>query len=300
MTFQIEQGEPVPKEIRKVVRNRLDKALRRLEGHERSISDAGVHDARKRFKEIRSALRLVRGELGEKTFRRENHALRDAGRPLSTLRDAAVLVKSLDRLVKHFSGRIRPKSVAKLRRQLLERRRATRKQIVQRDHAISRVVREVRAVRERVDQWPLERRGWKALDDGVLTVYGRGREATIQMASGASDEELHEWRKRAQYLRYHLELLESIWCDILTPLADQTHRLTDLLGDDHDLTVLRRIAAETSEDGTSSENELVLALIDQRRAKLQEEARVLGAKLYAETPQEFVHRLHGYWRAGRP
>jgi CHAD domain-containing protein len=298
MAFQLEQG-PVPKAIRKVVQKQLDKALGRLEGHERSLSDAGVHDARKRFKEIRSTLRLVRAELGEKAFQRENQALRDAGRPLSTLRDAKVLVDSLDHLVEHFNGRIHLKSVATLRRQLLERRRAARKQVILRDHAISRVVRDVRAVRNRVDRWPLQHRGWKALEDGLLTVYAGGREATRQITDRSSDDELHEWRKRAQYLRYELELLEPIWSDIVTPLADQTHHLTDLLGDDHDLVVLRGIAVENGENGKTKENELVLTLIDERRAKLQEEARMLGAKLYAETPREFAERLHGYWKSAR-
>lgn len=299
MAFQVEQRKPVPREIRKVVQERLDKALRRLEGHERSLSDAGVHDTRKRFKEIRSTLRLVRAELGEKAFQRENRALRDAGRPLSTLRDAKVLVDSLDHLVAYFNGRIRPKSVAKLRRRLVERRRAARQQVVQRDHAISRVVRDVRAVRNRVDRWPFQHRGWKALEDGVLAVYAGGRNATRQITDRSSDEDLHEWRKRAQYLRYELELLEPIWSDIVTPLADQTHHLTDLLGDDHDLVVLRGIAVECSENGKTNQNALVVALIDERRAKLQEEARLLGAKLYAETPQEFADRLHGYWKSAR-
>ena len=57
-----------------------------------------VHDARKRFKKIRAVLRLVRGGIDRRVFDRENVRFRDAGRPLSEVRDVGVLVQALDRL----------------------------------------------------------------------------------------------------------------------------------------------------------------------------------------------------------
>jgi hypothetical protein len=45
--------------------------------------------------------------------------------------------------------------------------------------------------------------------------------------------------------------------------------------------------------------ELLVPLVSQRRADLQKEARELGRKLYAEPDDEFVERIHGYWKAWR-
>src|SRR5262245_49812018 len=76
----------------------LNKALKAL-GRETKTSrsqDASVHTARKRLKEVRALLRLIRSELGETVFNQNNRDLRDVARPLSELRDATALLKALE------------------------------------------------------------------------------------------------------------------------------------------------------------------------------------------------------------
>jgi hypothetical protein len=96
MAFELEKDETARKGIRRIACNRIEKALEAIGGKSSSMSDHAVHEVRKRFKEIRGVLRLVRDEIGEKTFNRENQIFRDAGRPLSKLRDAKVMIDSLD------------------------------------------------------------------------------------------------------------------------------------------------------------------------------------------------------------
>ena len=177
MSLELKKGERIPKGVRRIVCKRIDKALKSVSRKTRAVSDSAVHDARKRFKEIRGTLRLVRDELGEKNFRRENRTFRDAGRPLSTLRDAKVLVDTLDSLVAHFNGRVKPDSFANLKRTLVEQRRETRKQVLETDHAVSDIARRVRAAKKRVPRWRLQRRGWKAIEGGLRKVYRQGRRA---------------------------------------------------------------------------------------------------------------------------
>ena len=45
--------------------------------------------------------------------------------------------------------------------------------------------------------------------------------------------------------------------------------------------------------------EVILPLIDRRRAELQRDAFALGRSLYGERPRDFVARLGAYWRAWR-
>jgi CHAD domain-containing protein len=298
MSFELKKGERIPKGVRRIVCKRIDKALETI-SEARAVSDHAVHETRKRFKEIRGTLRLVRDELGEKNFRRENTTFRDAGRPLSALRDAKVLVDTLDQLIAHFDGRVKPASVSSLKRVLIDRRRKMRKQVLGRDHTVSGIVRRIRAAKKRVEDWPLKKRGWKAIKGGLRTVYRQGRRAMQKALSDTCDETLHEWRKRTKDLRYEVELLQALWPEMIEPLAGQAHRLTDLLGEDHDLAVLREIAQEEGDNGTEIDRELLFALIDERRASLQKEAFELGGKLYEERALEFVARLHGYWQTSR-
>src|SRR5262245_66313651 len=103
-------------------------------------------------------------------------------------------------------------------------------------------------------------------------------------ASDCSNEALHEWRMRTKDLRYELEMLETVWPEMLRPLAEQAHQLTNLLGEDHDLAVLRGVVQEQADGEPSTDDELLFALIDERRATLQKQAAALGDKLYEERP----------------
>jgi CHAD domain-containing protein len=296
MAFELKQNEQIPNAVRRLVCKRIDKALETLDGKAHTLSDRSIHDARRRFKEIRGTLRLVRDELGEKTFRRENRTYRDAGRPLSMVRDAKVLLETLDGLIEHFQGRAHPENLERLRRILVEKRRLTRKQVLRRDGAVPRITKDLRAARKRVKDWPLQRRGWKAIRGGIERVYAQARQVMKRALAVASDENFHEWRKRAKDLRYELELLGPTWPEMIEPLAAQAHRLTDLLGNDHDLCVLRVVIAEDVAPDDAVDKELLFALIDERRATLQKQAVELGLKLYAEGAREFVRRLKGYWK----
>ena len=112
-------------------------------------------------------------------------------------------------------------------------------------------------------------------------------------------ERLHEWRKRAKDLWYHLRMLRPLSPDIVAGQADEAHKLSDRLGDDHDLAILRGKLQNGAVTDLPLDLGPVFELIDHRRAQLQSEAVLIGARLYAERPKDFVRRIHRYWRASR-
>ena len=299
MTFQLKKGEKVSKGVRRIVGRRIEKAIQTLESGKKTVSDPVVHEARKRFKEIRGTLRLVRGEMGKKAFRRENKTFRDAGRSLSAVRDATVLVDRLDDLVAHFGRRRKAKNLVQLRRALLKRRRDARAKITGKRKGISSIVQDVKDARKRIKGWQLERRGWKAIETGLLKVYEDGKRAMKAAQNGGSDKALHEWRKRVKDLRYELELLKNTAPALIEVLAERAHGLADRLGDDHDLTILTTVAREEAGEQSAVEHQLLFALIDERRQTLQREAFLLGKKLYNESAREFVRRIKGCWKKAR-
>jgi hypothetical protein len=85
---------------------------------------------------------------------------------------------------------------------------------------------------------------------------------------------------------------------MMQPLRDETKRLSDLLGDDHDLAVLRNVLTdETDRFGSVRNLQTTLALLDQRRKELQAWAHPLGERIYADKPGRFSRRLGRYWQA---
>jgi CHAD domain-containing protein len=160
------------------------------------------------------------------------------------------------------------------------------------------VADELRAVRTRIDDWPLRHGGWKALAPGLERGYRRGRRALVRAQGDPTVENLHEWRKRTKNIWYHLRLLKELSPAIVGGQADEAHGLSDLLGDDHDLALLR----EKLRGGVGHvpvDVDALIELIDHRREQLEAEAMQVGARLYAERPKVFRRRMHRYWTASR-
>ena len=87
-------------EVQRLLCHHIDQARKALRGHQ-PLSDAAVHGARKQLKKGRADLRLLRKALVPQTYHYENTTLRDVARPLTTVRDARVLMDTLERLVEH-------------------------------------------------------------------------------------------------------------------------------------------------------------------------------------------------------
>ena len=289
MAFRLDPAESVPDGVRRIAREQLDQSIHRLtEGT--GDRDRDVHSARKSMKCLRGLVRLVRPDLGRGVYRLENETYRDTARRLAGLRDAAVLGATLERVVGGLNGEAG--DFGRLR-QDLSGRRGPDGSTDEKGPVLADCAGVLRQARDRVDLWPLEDAGWSGLGRGVLAVYRRGRGEWEQASWRPSVESLHEWRKRVKYLWYHSRLLQPLWPAPMSAWQKELDRLGELLGDDHDLAVLAGVLRQEGRP----DGEALLGPISRRRHDLQEEARVLGMRVYAERPGDLRRRLRGYWRA---
>ena len=294
MEYRLKQGESIPEGVRRMAAAQLDKALVHL-GCEDGERDRHIHEARKAIKRLRALVRLVRGELGNEMYALENQCYRAAGQRLSELRDATVLVETLDRLVESL-GKDAPKSrFARVRTWLVERR--DRIYVDSSNQVVQEVIADLAQARERLENWNLQREGWGGIRMGLQRIYARGRRDFAAAYALPSDEAFHDWRKQVKYLWYHTQILENIWPSVMRALTEELDQLGELLGEDHDLAVLcATVLAEFPSAGATA---TVLALerrVDERCSRMQAQARLLGERIYLERPREFSRRLGGYWQ----
>jgi CHAD domain-containing protein len=296
MAFELKHDESVPHGVRRLVRREIDDALEALTASGPAIE--AVHDARKSFKRIRALLRLAREELGTKRYRRENLRFRDLGRRFADVRDAQVLGEALEKLRK---GRGRgSRSFAGVRKALNAHCRALSRRALADPKPFQEAVATLRATRKAVRDWPLRHREWAALRDGLKRIYRAGCRAFAAAVAEPTVENLHEWRKQVKYWWHQLQVLEPIRAEVLKEWTDEVHRLADLLGEDHDLAMLRNLIwTDPDAFGSQATIQKLLKLIDERRIELQEEAVALGRVLYAEKPKALLGRLHAYWKEWR-
>jgi CHAD domain-containing protein len=294
--YRLQGGEYVPDGMRRIPRGQLDAGIDELKGQPNRKLDEAVHETRKRLKRLRASLRLERFALGDETYRRENTVLRDLGKRLSAPRDALVLIETLDALRERFADELPPDQFGPLRKQL-EQSHKRAVTTLRRDQATIDAVRaELEEARVRSASWTYDSDGFDALRPGLQRIYRRGRRSMHAAADEPSDEHLHEWRKRAKDLWHALQILSAAAPKRMKARAKRAHRLSDLLGDDHDLAVLREHVAHANvafEQGAT--RTALLAVIDRRRAALQREALKLGARIYGRRPKSFARSVERGW-----
>ena len=285
----ISPGEHVGDSVRRLAHDRLQPAVEALKRSPGGDLDEVVYDVRKRCRKVRALLRLVRADVGDELYKRENDALRAAARVLSPVRDAAVLVEVHDGVV--AAGGISPGG---FRDFLVERHEHLKGDLLAGDE-LPLVCERLAAVLERTEVWPITSSEWGGLGAGVERGYRRGRKAMAAAYADPGTERFHEWRKRVKYLRHQMEYLEGLWPEVIGAGVESAQALSRILGEAHDLAVLRDALADA---GVDTEREApLLELIDSRRQLLRARARPIGQRVYAEKPSEFVARLGCYWEA---
>jgi CHAD domain-containing protein len=295
--YRLLEDEDATTGMRRVIVARLERASERLReaGDGDALAEA-IHGARKDLKKARAALRLIREELGEKTFKRENQALRDAARLLSASRDAEVKLETLDGLIEGHGDP--PPAATALWREALA---ADRDRIVGDEGESDRredVAAAIEAVIARAPEWRLRHQGWKLLAPGLDAAYRDGRDAFLALPAAPGVDEVHDLRKRGKDLWYQVRLLRDAWQPVLEATAEEIHDFTDLLGIHHDLAVLAEDLADR-EQIDPAQRETLRMLIEARQASLLADALSVGERVYAEKPKVFDRRLRAYWRAWR-
>jgi CHAD domain-containing protein len=295
-SYRLRSGERPKQGIRRIARGRTDNALEQLEGAE----EGAVHEARKDLKKLRSLLRLIRDDLGDSTYRRENRRFRDAGRLLSAARDAEVKVQTLDSLQERFAE-LNGDGLKAFRDRLEDERAAAAAAVEQKGDAVATSAAAIAQGGRGVKGWRLQSQGWELVGPGLVRIYRRGRKRMRQALDDPSAKNVHEWRKRSKDLWYHMRILRQAWPEVIGATADQAHELADLLGDHHDLEVLAADARKQRELFAESDGAEALArLAARRQEELLQQATGLGERLYAEKPKAFGRRFRAYWMAWRP
>lgn len=297
MAFRFRENDAsVEAGLRRIALDQIDKAIATL-AHEDDTDEKKVHDVRKRGKKLRGLIRLVRPAFPD--YSEENADFRDMARPLSDLRDAKVMQDCYDLICRTYADEVDRAGLSAIRRNLTVQRSDVRER-----QSVSRRLDDARkrleAARGRSSRWQLEDDGWNALCGGLAKTYGRAVEAMADAKDSRDPADMHEWRKRSKYHWYHMRLLKPVWPDMIGERAKQAHKLSNDLGDHHDLAVFTELLGKSPERyGSQTQVEVLTALADKLMTRLEDAAFKRGRKLFAEDADELTARIGGYWESWR-
>jgi CHAD domain-containing protein len=284
MPYSIQPSdEDVESALRRIAREEAEGALAAI----RAEVDLGprVHEMRKAVKKLRGLLRLVRPVFPEAGA--ENAVLRDAGRGLSGLRDAAVQLATLEDLSEGMDAARRADLLAPFQEAAPHHdARAGSEMLPPFADAMA-------SLRDRSEGWTLRRDGWDALEPGLKATWEAARKAMKQARRHPEPEHLHEWRKRAKDHWYQARLLHPIWPAMMKPHVEAADELGEVLGDINDLAVLReRLDLAPLAAALRSEARDLASL---RHAELMARAIPLGRRLFAGPAVSLAARWGAWW-----
>ena len=289
--FQIHLNEPLGQARRRVALAQVQRALRELQSLE---THECIHQLRKRTKKIRALVRLLRSE-DEAWYRRENDWFRDLAGEYAGPRDADVALDTCSGLLDEFRDQITPTAFEPILDALEHARAAAfENKDLSADHTALQL--SLFKARQRVRDWPVKPIATDVLIDGFGKTYARGRSCLDAAQEDSSQAVWHQWRKRVKYHRYHWKLLQGIWPEIARAWRGELHRLSDLLGCDHDLNQLIDTLV-TMDTESHQSRDLLIALARQRSDALRRAALPLGRRLFADDRRVVEGRLSAWLRA---
>ena len=313
--FNLSPGEGLAGGLRRLSLDQFDLALTGLRGGSTS-RDVAIHEMRKASKRVRALLRMVRPTIGERVFKAENRALRDAARLVAGVRDGAVLVDAVGRMRGRYGHLLAPGVFLDLEERLRRRHQRMLGRVLDDDEVLDHVVAALHRARSRYAAWPVDmedprlsvgrssRRAisneFSSIGPGIAATYRDGQEEMRSAMTTPTPEYFHEWRKHVKYLRHQVEIVSPVWPEVVGGLASSLSSLGDVLGEDHDQSELVRLVASLPDlMPDPDERNLLVALSQQRRRELEGAALVMGKRIYAEAPGRFAMRLDAYWSAWR-
>ena len=297
MTYRFLADSTVEVNVHRLLQEQVEKAIYQLSHTFEKNPAAAIHDARKRLKKARSVLRLIRKSIDKDTYKQEKNVLRDVGRSLSSARDGAAYQETLDDLLEAYEMTLEADAFSDLQASLRDLHSVRLGQLIEHDATIDHLVSELKNSHIRLQQLALQAVGWQALGQNLHRIYRQGRERFQYAYEDGSDKAFHEWRKRVKDLWYDTRLLKHLWPPVMDAFEDEAHRLSSLLGDDHDIAELRHFLRHHPEEVALNdiEQKVLMPLMEHRQYKLRQQAQGLGQKLYAEEPDAFSDRIASYW-----
>jgi hypothetical protein len=289
--FRFEPFESTSDAIRRLATEEVDGALEWLGGADRPF-DVRIHETRKHLKRLRALLVLAAAAIVPEAQREEMRAARAAAAALAEIRGKAALRIAFDDLNQRNPSLFAPDALAHVHRAL----GAGTGPASDPEAPVAEAMAILTRAQARVNKLQLvpDLSGWNCLEPGFRDTYRRARRAYLRAREAPSPARLHAFRTPQKRHFYQVELLERAWEAPLRAQRQELSRLGDLLGEHHDLSLLR---GELAGPELETEWEALREPLERRLAKLERAAFELAAHAFAEKPGAITRRFGAYFRA---
>jgi CHAD domain-containing protein len=301
VAFAFKAKRSIERNARRILRSEIGRSIGCLQREEEIDPSEAIHQARRRIKRARALLGLIGPGMRKSERAKISERLRQANREMAPMRDAHVTRAAWESLVAH-RGTANHSEVEKRMHAVLLRRERDADLFAEGKLAVlSQVIEGLEEAYAAADKLTLRSMSWTRLTHQLRKSFRRGRDAWVCACVDDSAESLHSWRKAIGVLRDQLTLFRCARPKIIDSFTGALHQVADVLGNDHDLAVLREIVVGDSlSSADDADVRSLLDDIDEHRASACAQALCRGVRLYrirAKTLACWVERSWARWRA---
>ncbi|MFZ6051188.1 CHAD domain-containing protein [Halocola ammonii] len=299
MSIQLKYTEDFSDGLKRLMIDQCEKALKFIDAAKNyEEKHKAVHESRKAFKKVRACLRLVRDSID--FYDEENKFFRDLGRTISDVRDSVSNLETLELIKEQYDENLYQNSFLELEKDLKNYRDELAEKTFEVQKCLTNIEEKLVEKLEEIPGWRIEIAGFDDIKSGIKRTYKRGRKGKKRAEENGAAEEIHEWRKRAKYLRYQVDVINRVWPQAIEAYEDELHDITDLLGLHHDLEVLKKTIEERKGSFSDPQEKILFfSLIEKQQDFMKRHGTLKGHRCYFDSPSDFVDRLEVCWKAHR-
>jgi CHAD domain-containing protein len=295
MTYRFKVQEPIAKGVKRIALAQIEIAAEKLANP--SDVHTAIHDARRCLKRLRALLRLVRPALDEAVYRREAQRLAGIGRLFSGARDLHVMRQTVANLDRQF-GPLPCGATPRLHR-LLANGKSDANTNAHADGRHQALV-QLKRCRTFFAGSTLAGVAFEHLNLGIERSYEKARRSFRKAYREPDDEVFHAWRKAVQQHWRHMLLVSGAWPEALSARARAAKELSQVLGEDHDLSILLAYVSNHLSAAFSAADLAALAAVCRSsQSELRARAKPRGTRLFAEPAADLKQRVWQYWSSAR-
>jgi CHAD domain-containing protein len=252
-----------------------------------------VHELRRGFKRLRALLRFFR-EVPDTPAIHLQQEIRNFGKLLAPLRESAVNVDLFDReiagneLIPEKKIRHAHDLMVQKNRELLDRGYYANNL----HHTIQDLFSDFKNHFTEPAEWPSKQQ----LYNEVKSSYQKSYTCFEELPATPHAEEWHTLRKKLKRLWYQLDFIRFLHPRYIKLKSDQLNKITDQLGDDHDLHVFIEDFLTSGYGFSEEEKEIMKNQAERLRELNQRKLQPRLKQFFTAPPEEFDQKLIRFFK----
>jgi CHAD domain-containing protein len=269
----------IPNELRRISSLLVNRSVREIKKKD-SDENITIHNLRKHVKNLRALLRLIRTSTGEAFFIKYNYKLRDYNRTTAQLRNSAALIelfKSFPKIIRESKENDTKLVLLKLEADLFETRKRSDYKSIMQFYKIN-----LKAYKQELNSLDSFNEDFSGVSKSLGHLYYSCRRFMLLSMNNPGEANLHEWRKAVKHLYYCCYSLIPLNRKYLKAYISELKNLSDLLGNIHDIYILKSNILSIPEDPDNFAG-MIKSLRSYQR-DLTIESFIIGGRLFQDKP----------------